>query len=157
MKVQIMTHSQFGNGKNLADTLKSSFPNEFEVNIADVKDVSPKIVAEFGPDIVILGGAIRIFMSDRKSKSWLKKLNRLMKESGKKIKYGTGFLTHAMPTEKVQGYAKKYLNKIGSFSEVEKIYSDLLTARVQGQKGPIFSEEMEKAEKYIQDFINWIK
>ena len=157
MKVQIMTDSQFGNGKKLAETLKNKFPNEFEVKTADVKDVSPEFVAEYGPDVIILGGAIRAFMSDRKSKSWLKELNGIMKQSGKKIKYGTGFLTHAMPTDKVQGYAKKYLDKIGSFSEVEKKYSDLLTARVKTQKGPIFSEEMEKAEKYIEDFINWLK
>jgi len=33
----------------------------------------------------------------------------------------------------------------------------LLTARVEGQEGPIFPEEMEKAKIYIHDFINWTK
>jgi menaquinone-dependent protoporphyrinogen IX oxidase len=157
MKVQIMTDSQYGNGKELAETLKSKFSNEFEVNTADVKDVSPEIVAEFQPDVIILGGAIRAFMTDKKSKSWLKKLNGIMKESGKKIKYGTGFLTHAMPTSKVQGYAKKYLNAIGKNSEIEQTYSELLTAQVEGQKGPIFPEEMKKAENYIENFVAWLK
>ena len=152
-----MTDSQFGNGKKLAETLKKEFPGEFEVKIADVKDVSPDVVAEYAPEVIILGGAIRAFMSDKKSKSWLKKLNNLLKTSGKTIKYGTGFLTHALPTNKVQGYARKYLDAIGKNSEVEKTYTELLTARVQGQQGPIFPEEVEKSKGYITDFINWLK
>jgi len=157
MKVQIMTDTKFGNGKILAETLKVEFPNDYEVQIADVKDVVAEEVAKYMPDVIILGGAIRYFMSDRKSKKWLKKLDRILKNSDKKIKYGTGFLTHSMPTSKVQGYAKKYLGKIAESSKIEKTYSELLTARVEGQKGPIFPEEMEKAKKYVQDFINWLK
>jgi flavodoxin len=156
MKVQIMTDSLYGNGKILAETLKKEFPSDYEVKTADVKDVSPSIVAEDGPDVIILGGAIRAFMSDKKSKNWLKQLNGLMKKSGKTIKYGTGFLTHSMPIDKVQGYAKRYLDKIGNFSEVEKTYSNLLTARVEGQKGPIYPEEMEKAKDYIKEFLAWM-
>jgi hypothetical protein len=61
-----------------------------------------------------------------------------------------------MPTDKVQGFAKKYLNKIEKTSIVEKTYYELLTARVKDQKGPILPEEMEKAKGYIKEFINWL-
>ena len=155
MKVQIMTNTKFGNGKKLAELLKAEFSADDEVIIADVKDISPETVAEDIPDVFILGGAIRMFMSDTKSKKWIKKLDKLVKNSDKKIKYGTGFLTHSMPTSKVQRYARKYLGKIEKSSIIEKTYKKLLTARVEGQKGPIFPEELGKAKSYIQAFIDW--
>jgi len=157
MKVQIMTDTKFGNGKMLAEALKEEFSNEIDVNIADVKDISPKSIAEDVPDVIILGGAIRAFRGGPKSQKWLTELNKVLEKAGKKIQYGTGFLTHSMPTDKVQGYAKKYLNKIEKASMVEKTYYELLTARVKEIKGPIITEEMEKAKGYIKEFINWLK
>ena len=157
MKVQIMTDTKFGNGKLLAEALKKEFSNEDNINIADVKEVSPKKIAEDVPDVIILGGAVRMFRGDPKSKKWLSELNKILAKSGNKIQYGTGFLTHALPTDKVQGFAKKYLGKIEEASMVEKTYSELLTARVEGQQGPIFPEEMEKAIEYIKEFMKWMK
>lgn len=156
MKVQIMTDSKFGNGKLLAENLKKEFSNEIEVKIADVKDTSPQQIVEDVPDVIVLGGAIRAFRADPKSKRWLSQLNKILAKSGKKIQYGTGFLTHALPTEKVQGYAQRYLEKIENATMIEKTYSNLLTARVKDMQGPIFPEEMEKARVYIQEFIEWI-
>jgi menaquinone-dependent protoporphyrinogen IX oxidase len=157
MKVQIMTDTWFGNGKLLAEALKKEFSNGSTVNIADVKDVSPGEIAEKVPDVIILGGAIRMFRGDPKSKKWLAELNKILEKSGNKIQYGTGFLTHALPTDKAHGYAKKYLKKIENASMIENTYSELLTARVEGQKGPIIPEEMEKAKVYIKEFIDWMK
>ncbi len=155
MKVQIMTDTRFGNGKLLAEALKQEFSSDVDVNIADVKEVSPEKIAEDVPNAIILGGAIRAFRGAPKSKSWLANLDKILKKSGKKIQFGTGFLTHAMPTEKAQGYAKKYLSKIDTMSMIENTYSELLTAQVKDIKGPIIPEEMEKAKGYIKEFINW--
>ncbi|MFX1567593.1 MAG: hypothetical protein ACFFCV_04405 [Promethearchaeota archaeon] len=157
MKIQIMTDTWYGNGKLLAEALKEEFSNEIKVNIADVKDVSPKKIAEDAPNVIILGGAIRMFRGAPKPKKWLKQLNKILEKSGHKIQYGTGFLTHSMPTNKVQGYAKRYRNKIENASMVEATYAEMLTARVESSKGPIYSEEMEKAREYIKEFINWIQ
>ncbi|MFX0043235.1 MAG: hypothetical protein ACFE8L_10005 [Candidatus Hodarchaeota archaeon] len=152
-----MTDTRYGNGKLLAEALKKEFSNEDKINIADVKDVSPESVAEDAPDAIILGGAIRMFRGGPKSKKWLVELDKLLKKTGKKIQYGTGFLTHAMPTDKVQGFAKKYLSVIDKAPMIDKTYSELLTAQVEKQEGPIFPEEMEKATVYIKDFIDWMK
>jgi hypothetical protein len=157
MNVQIMTDTKFGNGKLLAEALKKEFSNEVNINIADVKEVSPEKIADSVPDVIILGGAIRAFRGGPKSKKWITELNKVLKKSGKKIQYGTGFLTHAMPTDKVQGYAEKYLNNMKKASMIESTYSELLTARVKDMKGPIFPEEMEKAKGYIKEFIDWIQ
>jgi len=156
MKVQIMTDTKFGNGKILAELLKKEFSVEDEVLIIDIKEISPETVAEGVPDVIILGGAVRMFRGGTKSKKWLKELDGFLKNSGNKIKYGTGFLTHALPTGKVQGFAKKYLGKIENSSMIEKTFHELLTARVKSQEGPIIPEEMEKAKTYIRDFIKWI-
>jgi len=156
MKVLIMTDTKVGNGKILAEALKQEFSNGTIVNIADVKEVSPNKIAEDAPDVLILGGAVRMFRGDPKSKKWLSELNKILKKSGAKIQYGTGFLTHALPTDKVQGFARKYLSKIDDASMIEKTYPELLTARVQDQKGPIFPEEMEKARGYVKEFIDWM-
>jgi len=51
----------------------------------------------------------------------------------------------------------KYLGKIEDSLMIERTYNELLTARVEGQKGPIFPEELEKAKSYIQGFIKWTK
>jgi menaquinone-dependent protoporphyrinogen IX oxidase len=152
-----MTDSKFGNGKLLAETLKKEFSDEITINIADVKDESPKIIAEDVPDVLILGGAIRYFRGAPKPKRWLKKINKILENSGKTIQYGTGFLTHSMPTGKVQGYSKRYREKLEKASMIKKTYSDLLTARVEGIQGPIIPEEMEKAKVYIKNFIEWLK
>ena len=157
MKVQIMTDTKYGNGKLLAEALEREFSNEHTVKIADVKDVSPENILEDVPDVLILGGAVRAFRGAPKSKKWLNNLNKVLDKSGKKILYGTGFITHALPTGKVQGYAKKILEKIENASTIEKTYSNLLTARVKGMEGPIIPEEMEKARVYIREFIEWLK
>ena len=152
-----MTDAKFGNGKLLAETLKKEFSDDNTINISDVKDVSPKRIAEDIPDVLILGGAIRYFRGAPKPKRWLKKLNKILENSEMTIQYATGFLTHSMPTKNVQGYSKKFREKLENASMIEKIYSELLTARVEGVKGPIFPEEMEKAKVYIKDFIDWLK
>jgi menaquinone-dependent protoporphyrinogen IX oxidase len=157
MKVQIMTDTWYGNGTFLAEALKKEFSNEFDVNIADVKEVSPEKIAEDAPNVIIIGGAIRMFRGAPKSKRWLSKLNKILEKSGKNVKYGTGFLTHAMPTDKIQGYARRFLNKIDNASIIESTYSQLLTARVEDSKGPISPEEIDKSRGYIKEFIDWIQ
>lgn len=152
-----MTDTRFGNGKLLAEALKKEISRNNSVTIDDVKDVSPKKIAEDVPDMIVLGGAIRAFRGGTKSKKWFADLKKILEKSHKKILYGTGFLTHAMPTDKVQGFAKKYLAIMEESPIVEKTYIELLTARVERQQGPIFPEEMEKAKGYIKEFIDWTK
>jgi menaquinone-dependent protoporphyrinogen IX oxidase len=156
MKGFIMYETRFGNGKKLAESLKTEFPEDFEISTADVKDISPEVVANENPDFLILGGAIRMFRGAPKSKRWVKNLNKLLEKNNHKIKYATGFLTHAMPTDKIQGWVKRYLKKFLKANMIEKTYSELLTARVKGQEGPIFEEEMDKSKEYAKNFLNWI-
>ncbi|TFF87335.1 MAG: hypothetical protein EU548_10460 [Promethearchaeota archaeon] len=157
MKTWILYDTQFGNGKKLAESLQNYFPADFEVKTGDVKDISPKSVADDKPEVLILGGAIRMFRGAPKSKKWVKQLDKNLKESNHKIHYATGFVTHGLPTEKVQGFAKRFLKKIEKSPMIEKTYEELLTAQVETQEGPIKPEEMEKAKEYTKNFISWIQ
>lgn len=155
MKVWIVHDTKFGNGKKLAEFLGNEFPQGNVINIGDIKEISPTTVAEDRPDVLILGGAIRMFRGAPKSKKWLKKLNKSLKNLDHRVKYGTAFLTHGLPTEKMQGWGKRYFKKLGKASMIEKVYPNLLTAKVDEAEGPILPEEMQKAKEYIQEFIQW--
>ena len=156
MKVWILYDTKFGNGKKLAEFLGKEFPESDEIKKGDVKEVAPSLVAEDNPEVLILGGAIRMFRGATKSKKWLKKLNKEVKKVGNEIQYGTAFLTHGLPTDKMQGFGKRYFKKLRNASKIENVYSELLTARVEDTEGPIIPEEMEKAKRYIHDFVKWV-
>ena len=157
MLAWILYDTQFGNGKILAEFLKKEFPDNVEVRTGDVKKISPDSVAKDKPEVLIVGGAIRMFRGGTKSKKWLKKLNKNLEKIDHKVNYATGFFTHGLPTDKIQGYAKRFLKKFEKSSMIEKTYDKLLTARVKEQEGPIIDEEMEKSKNFIHNFLNWIK
>ncbi|MEJ2277177.1 MAG: hypothetical protein P8Y70_05415 [Candidatus Lokiarchaeota archaeon] len=152
-----MYDTRFGNGKKLAESLKNQFPSDHEVEIGDVKEIAPELIANEHPDALILGGAIRMFRGAPKSKKWLKKLDKTLKNDNHKIKYAGAFLTHGLPTDKMQGFGRRYLRKLEKSSMIEKVYPELLTTRVKTQQGPIYEEEMEKSDNFIKDFMNWMK
>ncbi|TFF99896.1 MAG: hypothetical protein EU541_03760 [Promethearchaeota archaeon] len=156
MKIWILYDTQFGNGKKLAEFLGKELSDVDEIMSGDVKDINPKSVADDKPEVLILGGAIRMFQGAKKSKKWLKKLNKELKNIEYKIKYSTAFLTHGLPTDKIQGFGKRLLKKLKKATMIDNVYSELLTARVEDTEGPIMSEEMKKSKEFIQDFSNWI-
>jgi len=157
MKVWLLHDTKFGNGKKLAEFLGNEFPKENEIKVGDVKKVSPLSVAEENPDVIVLGGAIRMFRGASAPKKWLKKLNKELERSKNKIQYGTAFLTHGLPTDKIQGFGKRFLKKMEKASMIEKTFPTILTTQVETTKGPILKEEMEKAKEYIYNFIDWIQ
>ncbi len=155
LKAWILHDTRFGNGKFLAEFLKNEFPEKSEVKIGHVKEVSPVLIANDSPDILVLGGAIRMFRGDPASKKWLKKLNKILMEKGVTIRFGTGFLTHALPTDKIQGFGKRFLKRIKNASKIENTYPKLLTVRVKSQEGPIYNEELKKAREFAEEFLKW--
>ncbi len=157
MKLWILYDTKFGNGKTLAELLKKEFSEKWEIKLGDVKEISPSTVASDAPDVLILGGAIRMFMGAPASKKWLKQLNKELDNVNKEIQYGTLFLTHALSTSKVQGYYKRFLKKLKKSNRIVKTYPQMLTARVQDVEGPIIESELEKARKFIQEFNKWIE
>ena len=157
MKLWILYDTNFGNGKSLAELLKNEFSGDWEIKIGDVKEISPTTVVNDTPDVLILGGAIRMFQGAPKSKKWLKQLDKELDLANKDIQYGTLFLTHGLATSKIQGWSKRYLKKLEKSHRIVKSYPQLLTARVQDTEGPFIESELDKAREYIKKFITWIE
>ena len=128
MKVQIMTDTKYGNGKLLAEALKQEFSNEYEVKIADVKDLSPQEISEDVPDVIILGGAIRIFRADPKSKKWLNKLNKILEKSEvhKKLNQKLEKIKYRIKRLKEFGIIK-LINKSNNLISLDENKKEILT------------------------------
>lgn len=157
MKLWILYDTKFGNGKALAELLKKEFSEEWEIKLGDVKEISPSTIASDVPDVLILGGAIRMFFGAPASKKWLKQLNKELDTANKEIQYGTLFLTHGLSTGKIQGYKKRFWKKLKKSERIVKSYPQTLTARVKELEGPFVESELEKAREYIHEFIKWIE
>lgn len=157
MKIWILHDTKFGNGKKLAELFAQNFSAGNEVNIGHVKEIDPTTIAQNPPGVLVLGGAIRIFRGAPASRKWLKSLDKALASSGKMIPFGTVFLTHGLPTDKIQGFASRYLKKMQKSAAITKTYPKCLTGRVQGQEGPFQEGVIDDAAKFIEDFKNWIR
>lgn len=156
MKFWIMHDTNFGNGKLLAETMGEICSENHEVRIGDIKKVSVEEVIEDVPDVLILGAAIRMFQGGPVSKKWLKTLDNELGKSNKSIKYGAGFITHGLPTNKIQGWVKRYMKKLNSAQNLQKIYVPCFTGQVAGQEGPFKDGVLEQAKKFVQELQNWV-
>ena len=137
--------------------MKKEFSDDWEIKLGDVKEISPSTVASDEPDVLILGGAIRMFMGAPASKKWLKQLNKELYVVNKEIQNGTLFLTHGLSTSKIQGYRKRFWKKLKKSNRILKIYPHTLTARVKEMEGPFVENELEKAKEYVHNFTKWIE
>ena len=157
LKLWILYDTKFGNGKILAELLKKEFPDVWEIKLGDLKEISPNTVVYDAPDVIILGGAIRMFLGAPASKKWLKQLNNELEKTNKNIQYGTLFVTHVLSTNKIKGYVKRFWKKLEKTTKIAKPYPQILTARVQEVEGPFVESELKKAKEFIHEFINWIE
>lgn len=156
MKIWILHDSKYGNGKKLAEELGNTFPSNTEIKIGHINEISPEIIAQNLPDALILGGAVRMFRGAPASKKWLKNLSNLLQISNKTISTGLIFLTHALATEKVQGYAKRFWKKMSRSPAILQTYPQWITARVNTSEGPFFEGEIDNALKIASEFHSWI-
>ncbi len=156
MNVWIMYDTVHGNGKILAEILRDNFLQDYTINLGDIKEIDVTTVVETEPDVLIVGGAIRMFRGATKSKKWLKSLDEALEKKGHTISYVMGFITHALETEKAQGWVKRYQKKFHNAKMFEKIYPEMLTARVETIEGPLFEDEIQKSKEFMKSFQEWI-
>ncbi|WP_457557967.1 hypothetical protein [Candidatus Harpocratesius sp.] len=156
MKIWILHDSKYGNGKKLAEQLRNTFSSNAEVKMGHISEISPEIIAQNLPDVLILGGAIRMFRGALASKKWLKNLSTLLQKSNQTISTGIIFLTHGLPTEKVQGYAKRFWKKMSRSPAILQTFPKWITARVSSPQGPFVKGEIDNALKIASEFNSWI-
>jgi len=157
MKIWIMHDTKFGNGKALAELMAKEFPSEYDVSVGDVKTTSVLTVAQSAPQILILGGAIRMFMGAPKSKKWLKNLSRELSKTHTTIPFGTTFLTHGLSLNKVYRYGERMQKKMAKSPGITDIFSACFMARVADTEGPFVEGELDKGKKYIKNLLAWVQ
>ena len=64
-------------------------------------------------------------------------------------------MTHALPTNKIQGYSKRFWKKLKKSNKILKLYPQTLTARVKEMEGPFVENELEKAKEFVHNFTKW--
>ena len=157
MKIWIMHDTKFGNGKALAELMAKEFPSEHNISVGDVKTTSAHTVAQDAPQLLILGGAIRMFMGAPKSKKWLKSLSHELKKSNVSIPFGTTFLTHGLSLRKVYRYGERMQKKLAKSPGITDIFSECLMARVADTEGPFVEGELDKGKKYVKNILAWVQ
>ncbi|MGC9781356.1 MAG: hypothetical protein HZR80_19095 [Candidatus Heimdallarchaeota archaeon] len=157
MKVWIVHDSQFGNGEKLAKTLGKILEKDMDVEISHNKNITPAKVVADSPDVIIVGSAVRAFMSSGASKKWIKKLHKELMKANKSIKCGATFLTHAMPFNMIEGKGHRLNKLLANNPAIDKVYSQFLSGQVIGQEGPFKDEVIPEIEKQAAEILKWIK
>lgn len=157
MKIWIMHDTQFGNGKALAELMANEFPSEYDISVGDVKTTSAHTVVQEAPQLLILGGAIRMFFGATRSRKWLKKLSLELRKSNGSIPFGTTFLTHGLSLSKVFKYGERMQKKLAKSPGITNIFSECFMARVADTEGPFIEGELDKGKKYVKNLLAWMQ
>ncbi len=157
MKVWIVHDSNLGNGEILAKTLGKTFEKDMEVNIGHVKKIDPAKVVADSPDIVVVGAAVRAFMTSFTSKKWIRRLHKELKKANKTVKIGATFLTHAMPEKMVAGRGNRLNNLLAKSPNVTSVYSEFLDGRVVAAEGPFEDYVLDNIEKHAAEILKLSK
>lgn len=157
MKVWIVHDSNLGNGEILAKTLGKTFEKDMEVSIGHVKKIDPAKVVADSPDIVVVGAAVRAFMTSFSSKKWIRKLHKELQKANKSVKIGATFLTHAMPKKMVEGRGKRLNNLLAKSPNVATVYSEFLDGRVVATEGPFEDHVIGEVEKHAAEILKLSK
>lgn len=155
MKVCIVHDSKFGNGKIVAETFAESF-KEAEITIGHIKKISPKMVIQDRPDLIIVGTAVRMFRISRGSKKWLKKLHKNLAKTGQKINFGAGFVTHMRDVDKVSSRIEGFYNLLQSSPTIENIYPYWFLAQVDEVEGPLKIGVLDKIREGSIELTTWM-
>ena len=151
MKVWIVHDSQLGNGEKLAKTLGKTFEKDMEVNIGHVKKIDPAKVVADSPDIVVVGAAVRAFMTSFASKKWIRQLHKELQKANKAIKFGVTFLTHVMKEEWIQGRGKRLNKLLRKSPTIVNTYSECLYGKVVAPEGPFEDNVLGDVEKHAAE------
>lgn len=157
MKILIVHNSNFGNGEKLAQTLGEALKKGNDVTVEHIKNLSPKDVVAGAYDAIIVGSYLRAFMISMKSKIWLSSVRSSLKKANKTIKYGVGFLTHAMPPDGAKKWHERWIKKLKRGNVITNVFPECLSGQVSDVKGPFMGGVLEGITAKGAEIIEWMK
>jgi menaquinone-dependent protoporphyrinogen IX oxidase len=158
MKVCIVHDSQKGNGQQLAEKLASEFETRgVRTVVGHRKEIAPEQVAEDAPDLLIVGAAVRKFMTSPPVKKWISQLVKELKSRNTGISRAAVFLTHAMPDKAVEGRVKRLQRSLSQADPIRDVYGEWLSGQVKAIPGPFVEGTLEKAAAFAARLYDWAK
>jgi len=156
MNVCIIHDSQKGNGKRMAEKLASVFESQgARVVVGHRSEITPEQVAGSPPDLVIIGAAVRKFVTSPPVKRWISRLAAKLKAHNASIARAAVFLTHAMPDQMVEGRVKRLQRRLSRVEGIADVYSEWLSGRVKAIPGPFFDGTLEEAAAFAGRLYEW--
>jgi menaquinone-dependent protoporphyrinogen IX oxidase len=158
MNVCIIHDSQKGNGKKMAEKMASEFESRgARVVVGHRTEITPEQVASGPPDLLVVGAAVRKFVTSPPVKRWISRLAGNLKAHNASIARAAVFLTHAMPDEMVEGRVKRLQRSLSRVGGIGEVQTEWLSGRVKAIPGPFFDGTLEKTAAFAGNLFEWAK
>jgi len=166
MKVVIVHDSHAGNGERLAEVMKEAFVQAgAEVDVGRVElqadssqtaghVVSPDTVAARPPDLLLVGAAIRKFVTSPPSKRWIKQLSRELSRRGTGITHAAVFLTHGLPLNWARKWGERFRRHLSRVHGIKDVYPQWLSGRVVEVSGPLADGSEEQFREHAKALLS---
>jgi len=149
MNICIIHDSQKGNGKQLAEKLASELESRgAQVVVGHRTEIAPDQVAGNAPDLLIVGAAVRKFMTSPPVKKWIARLAGELNRHKAEIPNAAVFLTHAMPDKAVEGRVKRLQRSLSQVEGIGEVYPEWLSGQVKAIPGPFVDGTFEAAAAF---------
>jgi menaquinone-dependent protoporphyrinogen IX oxidase len=146
VKVYIVHDSQKGNGRQMAEKLASEFRSRgAEVLAGHRLELTPERVAADPPDLLVLGAAVRKFVTSPPVKKWISRLGVELKRHKAGIPHAAVFLTHLMPDSLVRNRVARLQSSLSATPGIGEVHSEWLSGQVAGMAGPFVDGALEAA------------
>ena len=158
MNVYMIHDSQKGNGKRLAEKLASEFESRgARVVVGHRTEVSPDHVAAQSPDLLVVGAAVRKFVTSPPVKRWISRLAGELKRRNAKIPHAAVFLTHAMPDKAVEGRVRRLQRSLSQVEGIGEVYPEWLSGQVKAIPGPFVDGTLETAVTFAGNLFDRVQ
>ena len=156
MNVYIIHDSQKGNGKKMAEKLASEFESRgAQVVVGHRTELTPEHVASNPPDLLIVGAAVRAFVTSPPTKKWITRLVAELRNNNAKISHAAVFLTHVMPDAMVEGRVERLQRSLSHAAGIGQVYSEWLSGQVKNIPGPFVDGALEQAVTFAAHLFEW--
>ena len=156
MNVHIVHDSQKGNGKQIAERLAAELTaGGAQVTVGHRTELTAERVAASPPDLLVVGTAVRKFVTSPPTKRWISRLAAELERHNAQIPYAAVFFTHMMPEAMVEGRARRFQRAVSQAAGIGEVYAQWLSGQVKAIPGPLADGALEKAAAFAVKLHAW--
>ena len=156
MNVHIVHDSQKGNGKQIAERLAAEFASRGDqVVVGHRTELTPERVAANPPDLLVVGTAVRKFMTSPPTKKWISRLAAGLERQNGRIPRTAVFFTHMMPDAMLEGRVQRLQRLLSKAGGIGEVYAEWLSGRVKAVPGPLVDGALEQAAAFAAKLHAW--